>query len=448
VSDLLEGSPEPGPFTDELLAPLTAPWGRGAWALVALAVALTGLFLVAVTVTVGVGIGTWGNNVPVAWAFGITNFVWWIGIGHAGTFISAFLLLLEQRWRTSINRLAEAMTVFAVIQAGVYPLLHLGRPWFFYWLLPYPSTMEVWPQFRSALPWDMAAVSTYFTVSLLFWWVGLIPDLAAARERSGGPLRRRVYGLFALGWSGRARDWRLYRIAYGLLAGLATPLVISVHSVVSLDFAITQLPGWHSTIFPPYFVAGALFSGFAMVLTLVIPVRAAFGLERVITARHLDLLAKMILVTGWIVASSYAIEFFMAYYSGDPFDRSVHLSWATGPYRGLFWVTMACNVLVPQLLWSSRVRASTPALLAIALLVNVGMWGERFMIVVGSLSRDFLASSWRDYAPTGVDLSLFLGTMGFFLLLFLAFLRFLPVVAVSELKELRNELLHEEGNPG
>ena len=261
----------------------------------------------------------------MAWAFGITNFVWWIGIGHAGTFISAFLFLLEQRWRASVNRLAEAMTIFAVMQAGLFPLLHLGRPWFFYWLLPYPATMEVWPQFRSALPWDAAAVSTYFTVSFLFWYVGLIPDLASARERAGGLFRRRVYGVLAAGWRGSARDWRTYRTSYALLAGLATPLVISVHSIVSLDFAITQLPGWHSTIFPPYFVAGALYSGFAMVLTLVIPVRWALGLENIITKRHLDLLAKMVLLTGWIVIYSYAVEFFIAWYSGEAIERYTHL---------------------------------------------------------------------------------------------------------------------------
>lgn len=432
----LAEAPSNRAITDEIVGPLTEPWSPLGRLAFLVALGGTGVLGTALFSTLFYGIGMWGNNVPVAWAFGITNFVWWIGIGHAGTFISAFLVLLNQKWRTSINRLAEAMTIFAVMQAGLFPLLHLGRPWFFYWLIPYPSTMQVWPQWKSALPWDAAAVGTYFTVSLLFWYVGLIPDLAAARARVPGRLRKKVYGVLALGWKGSGRDWKLYKTAYALLAGLATPLVISVHSVVSLDFAITQLPGWHSTIFPPYFVAGALFSGFAMVLTLVIPVRRFWKLEHVITDLHLDKLAKMLLLTGWCVILSYTIEFFTAWYSGDVFERSVHLrAWPLGPYAPIFWVMIAGNVLVPQLLWSGRVRRSPLVLLGISLAVNAGMWAERFIIIVGSLSRDFLPASWGTYAPSATDLGLLAGTISFFALLFLVFLRFVPVVSIAELKE-------------
>jgi Ni/Fe-hydrogenase subunit HybB-like protein len=438
------GRPTAAQLQETVFRPLATRFGVPGIALTAFAALLTLQLFVCITITVGWGIGMWGNNIPNAWAFGIVNFVWWIGIGHAGTFISAFLLLLEQRWRTSINRLAEAMTLFALVQAGMYPVLHLGRPWFAYWLLPYPATMDVWPQFRSALPWDFAAISTYFTLSLLFWYVGLLPDLAAARERAWSRRKRVIYGVLSLGWQGSARDWSRYRIAYGLLAGLATPLVISVHSVVSLDFAIAEVPGWHSTIFPPYFVAGALFSGFAMVLTLIIPVRSAFGLERVITAHHLDKLAKMLLVTGWIVVYSYAVEHFMSWYSGDASERHLRFhAWPFGPYAGVYWLMLACNVLVPQALWLRSVRRSPAALLVIGLLVNVGMWCERFIIVVGGLSADHLPSSWRGYAPTLVDVGLFTGTIGFFLLLLIAFLRFVPSVALAEVKELEHEL-HEE----
>lgn len=446
-AELLVGRPTDAELTAQVLAPLLAPWPLAARAMFAGSTLGVIVLVVSIVTTVTVGIGTWGNNIPVAWAFGITNFVWWIGIGHAGTFISAFLLLLEQRWRTSVNRLAEAMTIFAVMQAGLFPLLHLGRPWFFYWLFPYPSTMQVWPQFRSALPWDAAAVSTYFTVSFLFWYVGMIPDLAAARGGAFGLFRRRLYGVLAAGWRGSTRDWRLYRTTYALLAGLATPLVISVHSIVSLDFAITQLPGWHSTIFPPYFVAGALYSGFAMVITLVLPIRWALGLEDLITKRHVDLLAKMTLAMGWVVIYSYAVEYFISWYSGDAVDRYTHLvSLPFGRYAFVFWVmNMAANVLTPQVLWSSRLRSNTVLLFVASIVINVGMWSERFIIIVGSLSRDFLPSSWGNYCPTWVDLGLLFGSMSLFVFLFLAFLRFLPCVALSELKELRSELAREEG---
>ena len=395
------------------------------------------------------GIGTWGNNIPVAWAFGITNFVWWIGIGHAGTFISAFLLLLEQRWRTSINRFAEAMTLFAVMQAGLFPLAHLGRAWFFYWLVPYPSVMSIWPQFRSALTWDIAAVSTYFIISFLFWYTGLIPDLAAARDIAKERWRQRVFGLFALGWRGAARHWRHYRIAYGLLAGLATPLVISVHSVVSLDFATAKMPGWHSTIFPPYFVAGAIFSGFAMVLTLLIPTRRIFKLHDVITERHLDAMAKMTLLTGLIVACTYGIEALLAWWTASPYESYTLLhSLPFGDFGWIYWITIACNVVVPQFLWWRRVRHSDVALFVVAILVNIGMWSERFIIIAGSLSRDFLPSSWHSYVPTVIDGSIFVGTLSFFAFLFLLFLRFVPAIPMSELKEMRHELDREATHGG
>jgi Ni/Fe-hydrogenase subunit HybB-like protein len=395
--------------------------------------------------TATAGIGVWGNNVPVAWGFGIINFVWWIGIGHAGTFISAILLLLGQKWRTSINRFAEAMTLFAVVQAGLFPVFHLGRPWFAYWLVPYPSTMGVWPQFRSALPWDLAAIATYLTVSLLFWYLGLVPDLAAMRDAAPGRLRRRIYGVFALGWRGSVRHWQHYRVAYGLLAGLATPLVVSVHSVVSMDFAMTQLPGWHSTLFPPYFVAGAIYSGFAMVLTLLLPVRALFGLRDVVTTRHLDSMAKMLLVTGWIVTYSYVVETFTAWYSGNLYERYTYLvDRPFGPYAAVYWTVIACNCVTPQFFWSARLRRSPVALWFAALAIQVGMWGERFMLIVTSQHRDFLPSSWAMYAPTWVDVGILLGTLSFFLFLFLLFLRFVPFVPVSELKELKHELTAAE----
>jgi Ni/Fe-hydrogenase subunit HybB-like protein len=430
--------------TDELLRTVLRP---PRWMRPALIVTFLGtlyLFL-AITYTVTTGIGVWGNNIPVAWAFGITNFVWWIGIGHAGTFISAFLLLLEQRWRTSINRFAEAMTLFAVIQAGLFPLLHLGRPWFFYWLFPYPNTMAIWPQFRSALTWDVVAVLTYFTVSLLFWYLGLVPDLAAMRDRAPERWRRRLYAVFALGWHGSAHAWQRWRIAYGLLGGIATPLVVSVHSIVSSDFAIANLPGWHSLIFPPYFVAGAIYSGFAMVVTLMVPARRLYRLEHVITPRHLDAMGKMMLVTGWIVLYSYAIEGWTAWFSGERYEMYMYLQMRPrGPYAFVFWTVIVCNCVTPQFLWSRRIRRSPVALWIAALFIQIGMWAERLMLIVTSLARDFLPSSWALYWPTFIDWSLLVGTIFFFLFLFLLFLRFVPFVPIAELKELKHELEEEE----
>jgi Ni/Fe-hydrogenase subunit HybB-like protein len=414
--------------------PLTHPSPLFWWCGFTLSFLLVLVLLTAITWLFVKGVGIWGINIPVAWGFAITNFVWWIGIGHAGTFISAILLLLHQRWRTSINRLTEAMTLFAVACAALFPLLHLGRPQYFYWLLPYPDTMGLWPQWRSPLVWDVFAVSTYGIVSLVFWYVGLIPDLATLRDRAGSIWRRRMYGILALGWRGDALHWRHYEKVYLVLAGLATPLVVSVHSIVGMDFAVAILPGWHSTIFPPYFVAGAIFSGFAMVLTIVIPLRAVYGFKHYITDRHLELMAKVLMATGWIVAYGYFSEYFTAWISGDEFERYMAVNRATGPYRAAFWTLIICNVLVPQALWWRRLRRSAVVLFFVSLLVNVGMWVERFVIVVVSLHRDFLPSSWGMYSPTRWDWMTFIGTLGLFGALIFLFVRLLPAISMTEMK--------------
>jgi len=382
------------------------------------------------------GIGVWGINVPVAWGFDIVNFVWWIGIGHAGTLISAILLLLKQEWRTSINRFAEAMTLFAVACAGLYPVLHLGRPWLAYWLFPYPNTMGVWPQFRSPLIWDVFAVSTYLSVSLMFWFVGLIPDLATLRDRSASRAGRAVYGMLAMGWRGSAQHWHRYETAYLLLAGLATPLVVSVHTIVSFDFAVSVIPGWHATIFPPYFVAGAIYSGFAMVMTLAIPIRKFYDLEDFITMRHLYNMARVMLATGLIVAYGYMMETFMAWYSGNPYESFMILNRFTGPYAPQYWLLISCNVILPQVLWFKRLRNSIPALFVVSLIVNLGMWLERYIIIVVSLHRDFLPSSWGMYAGTIYDWSMLFGSMGLFLTLLFLFIRYLPMISIFEMRTL------------
>jgi len=389
------------------------------------------------------GIGIWGVNIPVAWGFAIANFVWWIGIGHAGTFISAILLLLRQKWRTSINRFAEAMTLFAAGIAGIFPILHLGRPWFFYWLVPYPNVMELWPQWRSALVWDIFAISTYLIVSLLFWYIGLIPDLATLRDRATSRIKQVAYGLLALGWRGDARHWARFETTYLLLAGLATPLVVSVHSVVSLDFAIGIVPGYHSTIFPPYFVAGALFCGFAMVLTLAIPLRHFFGLHEFITDRHLENAAKILLACGWIVAYGYFIETFTAYYSGDEFEIAMVEDRLLGFYAPVYWAVLLCNVLVPQILWWRTARRSVWTLFAVSLIVNFGMWLERVMIVVQSMHHDFMPSAWGNFIPTVWDWITLGGSIAFFALLFLGFVRLLPSISIFEMRA----LVHEEKSP-
>ncbi len=383
---------------------------------------------------IATGVGVWGLNQPVGWAWDITNFVFWVGIGHAGTLISAILFLLRQRWRTSINRAAEAMTLFAVVCAGIFPGVHVGRAWRAYFLAPYPNSNGIWPNFRSPLLWDVFAVSTYATVSLLFWYVGMIPDLATMRDRATTKVKAFVYGFFALGWRGSNRHWRNYEMAYLLLAGLSTPLVLSVHTVVSFDFATSVLPGWHATIFPPYFVAGAIFSGFAMVITLLVPARKIFGLEDLITPRHLDAMCKVILATGCMVGYSYATEFFTAWYSGNPFEQFVFLNRATGPYFWAYWTMVTCNVVSPQLFWFKAIRRSPVTMFVIAIFVNIGMWFERFVIIVTSLHRDGLPSSWGYFTPTFVDVLTFVGSFGVFFTLFLLFLRFLPMVAMAEVK--------------
>jgi Ni/Fe-hydrogenase subunit HybB-like protein len=403
------------------------------------------MFLYAVAHLFTKGVGIYGVNVPVGWGWDITNFVWWIGIGHAGTLISAILLLLRQNWRNSINRFAEAMTLFAVSCAATYPILHMGRPWVFYWLFPYPSTMGVWPQFRSPLVWDVFAISTYATLSFLFWFVGLIPDLATLRDRSKNTLARIVYGILAMGWRGSAKHWHNYEAAYLMLAGLATPLVVSVHTVVSFDFASGVIPGWHSTVFPPYFVAGAIFSGFAMVLTLSIPLRAIFGLEDFITERHLQNMAKVMLATGLIVAYGYLIEIFTAWYGNNPFDVYMTINRMTGPYAFQFWALIACNVVIPQALWIKQVRSSPLFLFVIAIIVNVGMWLERYVIIVTSLHRDFLPSSWGMYSGTMWDVATFVGTLGLFLSLMFLFIRFLPMISIFEMRTMLPEAKVEEG---
>lgn len=388
------------------------------------------------------GVGIWGINIPVGWGFAIINFVWWIGIGHAGTLISAILLLLRQEWRTSINRFAEAMTLFAVAAAGMFPLLHMGRPWLFYWLIPYPNTMALWPQFRSPLVWDVFAVTTYATVSLLFWYVGLVPDFATLRDRARNRFAQIAYGVLSMGWRGSAIHWYRYETAYLLLAGLATPLVVSVHTVVSFDFSIGIIPGWHTTVFPPYFVAGAIYAGFAMVLTLSIPLRKVYGLEDFITKRHLNNMAKVMLATGLIVAYGYMIEAFVAWYSGSEYEGYMMSNRMTGPYKYVFWSLILCNVLTPQLLWMRKIRDNTIALFIVAMVVNVGMWLERYVIVVTSLHRDFMPSSWDMYSGTIWDWATYIGTIGLFLTLMFLFLRLLPAISIFEMRTLVTD---EEG---
>ena len=383
---------------------------------------------------ISTGVGVWGNRHPVMWAWDIVNFVWWIGIGHAGTLISAILFLLRQRWRTSINRAAEAMTIFAVMCAGIFPLIHVGRVWFAWWLFPIPNANGIWPQFRSPLMWDVFAVSTYFTVSTLFWYVGLVPDLATFRDRAKTKVRKVLYGIFSLGWTGSNRHWNNYEKAYLILAGLSTPLVLSVHSIVSLDFSVSQLPGWHTTIFPPYFVAGAIFSGFGMVLTLLIPLRKLCKLEEVITMRHIDLMCKVTLATGSIVGYAYGMEFFIAWYSGNPYERFCFVNRAFGPFWWAYWAMITCNVVLPQLFWFKKIRQHLVIVFIMSIFVNIGMWFERFVIIATSLHRDFIPANWGYYKPTYVDVCTYMGTFGLFFTLFLLFLRFLPMIAISEVK--------------
>ncbi len=393
---------------------------------------LTGAIFLAFSLYYGTGL--WGNNQPVGWAFPIVNFVFWVGIGHAGTLISAILFLLRQKWRTGIARFAEAMTIFAVMCAGIFPVIHTGRPWLAGYLLPYPNQHGLWVNFTSPLVWDVFAVSTYFTVSFVFWYVGLIPDFATMRDRTASKLRKTIYSIFSLGWRHSNRHWTHYEKSYILLAGFATPLVLSVHTIVSFDFAVSILPGWHTTIFPPYFVAGAIFSGFAMVVTVLVFVRKIFDLQHIITLDHLEKMNKVILLTGMMVGYAYAMEFFIAWYSGVQAETFVFINRAFGPYAWAYWIMVSCNVLVPQFFWFKKIRRSVPIMMVIVILVNVGMWFERFVITITSLSRDFLPSSWAYYKPTIFDLGILLGSFGLFFTLVILFTKSLPVVSISEVK--------------
>jgi len=432
---LVEGEATFAAVTRTVSGVVERPKPPRAWYVaIAISSSLTVVLLGMVVYLISTGIGVWGNTSPVFWGWDIVNFVFWVGIAHAGTLISAILFLLRQRWRTSVNRAAEAMTLFAVVCAGMYPTIHVGRIWVAYWLFPIPNQMSMWPNFRSPLLWDVFAVSTYATVSLLFWYMGMVPDLATFRDRATSRVKRALYGFFALGWRGSARHWHRFERAYLLLAALATPLVLSVHSVVSFDFAVSLIPGWHTTIFPPYFVAGAIFSGFAMVVTIMVPARALFGLRELVTIRHLENMNKVILATGCMVGLAYGTEFFIAWYSGNALEAFAFLNRAQGPYAWAYWIMVSCNVVAPQLFWSKRIRTTPWTMVIVAILVNVGMWLERFVIVVTSLSRDFLPSSWGYFKPTLVDICTFAGTFGVFFTLFLLFCRFLPMVAIAEVK--------------
>ncbi|MBK6848190.1 MAG: polysulfide reductase NrfD [Proteobacteria bacterium] len=421
-------------ITEAVCRPVEWVPPRGWYIFFGVSLALLGVLVLSTAYLFYMGTGIWGLNNPVGWGWAIVNFVFWVGIGHAGTLISAILFLFRQRWRTSINRFAEAMTIFAVMCALLFPTIHVGRVWVIYWALPYPNQMGIWPNFRSPLLWDVFAVSIYGSVSLLFWYMGLLPDLATLRDRAKSQLRRVIYGIFALGWRGSHRHWQHYERAYLILAAISTPLVLSVHSIVSFDFAVSQLPGWHTTIFPPYFVAGAIFSGFAMVVTLMTIARTVFGLEHIVTRRHFENMAKVMLLTGSIVGYAYAMEFFIAWYSGNPFERFVFLNRAFGPYAWAYWIMVTCNVIVPQTFWFKRLRRSLLWLFIASILVNIGMWFERFVITVTSLHRDFLPSSWDYYSPTFWDICALVGSFGLFFTMFSLFVRFLPQVAMAEVK--------------
>lgn len=431
---VVEGRPKASELDATIAAPLDQFPSRAWWIAFSVTLLLLTIGAVCVGLTIYKGLGLWGVNQPVSWGFDIVNFVFWIGIGHAGTLISAILFLLRQRWRTGIARFAEAMTIFAVMCAGIFPLLHTGRPWLPMYLTPYPNQHSLWVNFTSPLVWDVFAVTTYFTVSLVFWYLGLIPDLASLRDRTTSKIKKLIYSVFSLGWRHSNRHWQHYERAYLILAGFATPLVLSVHTIVSFDFAVSVIPGWHTTIFPPYFVAGAVFSGFAMVQNVLIFVRQAFNLKHIITLDHLEKMNKVMIVTGSMVGYAYAMEFFIAWYSGNQFEQFVFLNRALGPYAWAYWTMVTCNVVFPQLFWFKKIRRSIPVMFAIGILVNVGMWFERFVIVVTSLSRDFLPSSWGHYVPTMYDVGILLGSFGLFFTLILIFVRVLPVVSISEVK--------------
>ena len=437
--------------TDDLCVNVESKHGKYWYIAIGISLSAFLIGVISSFITIYEGIGTWGLNKTVNWAMDITNFVWWIGIGHAGTFISAILLILKQRWRTAVSRTAEAMTIFAVMCAGFFPLIHMGRPWLFFYIIPYPNTRgPLWVNFNSALVWDFFAIFTYFTVSLLFWYTGLIPDIATLRDRTKSRLRRFVYNVLSFGWSGSLKQWHRHEVLSTILAGLATPLVVSVHSIVNLDFATSVIPGWHSTIFPPYFVIGAIFSGFAMVQTLVIIMRKVFKLENYITLKHIETMNKMLLLTGSLVGIAYFTEIFMAWYSNNPYEFSVVLNRIKGPYRWLYWLMLLFNAIFPQLFWLKRVRTSILATFIISILINVGMWLERFVIIVTSLHRDYLPSSWTIYIPSIVEIGLFIGTLGFFFTAFLIFAKFFPVVSIAEIKSIfkvSSEVVKGDGKP-
>ena len=445
---LVANKRSPGWISDQIAAVIEGKTPRWWWVAFVISFLTAGMCFSMIGYLIVTGVGVWGLNQPVMWGWAIVNFVWWIGIGHAGTLISAILFLMRQKWRTSINRAAEAMTIFAVMCAGIFPAIHVGRIWFVWYPLPIPNANDIWPQFRSPLLWDVFAVSTYFTVSLLFWYMGLIPDLGTMRDRLRlqaekikepfakliNKVKQILYGFFALGWTGSNRHWSNYEKAYLLLAGLSTPLVLSVHSIVSFDFAVSQLPGWHTTIFPPYFVAGAVFSGFGMVLTILIPMRKLCKMEEIITVRHIELMCKVTLATGSIVGYAYGMEFFIAWYGGSPYELYAFKNRAFGPYWWAYWCMVLCNVITPQFFWFKKIRTNMMVVFILSIFVNIGMWFERFVIVVTSLHRDFMPSNWGYYSPTWVDILTYIGTMGFFMTLFLLFIRFLPLVAISEVK--------------
>jgi len=428
-------------ITDDIVTPLierpTVRW----WLAFLASFSVLGIGFGMVAYQIGTGIGTWGLNKTVGWAFDITNFVFWVGIGHAGTLISAILFLFRQKWRTSINRAAEAMTLFAVMCAAIFPAIHAGRPWLLFWMFPYPNDRQLWVNFRSPLLWDVFAISTYFTVSAVFWYFGLMPDMATIRDRLSG-LRKKIFGFLSFGWNGSNRTWSRYETLYLLLAGLATPLVLSVHTIVSMDFATSVIPGWHTTIFPPYFVAGAVFSGFAMVLTLMIITRVVLKLEHFITIQHIENMNKIIIVTGGIVGLSYGTEFFIAWYSGNEWERFAFINRAFGPYAWSYWIMFTCNVLSPLLFYFKKLRTSIVATFLLSIVINIGMWFERFVIIVTSLHHDFLPSSWAMYKPTAVEVGTFIGTFGLFFTCFLLFVRFLPVISIGEVKAVNHFAKH------
>ncbi|BET69618.1 polysulfide reductase NrfD [Opitutales bacterium ASA1] len=424
-------------ITEKICGIIEEETPRWWWISFAVACFVASFTLVGLVYLVTTGTGVWGLANPVNWGWAIVNFVFWIGIGHAGTLISAILCLLRQKWRTSINRAAEAMTIFAVICAGIFPLFHTGRVWYAVWpgfLIPFPNSNYIWPNFRSPLEWDVFAVSTYGTVSVLFWYVGLIPDFATVRDRAKTRLRKIMYGIVAMGWRGSNRHWSNYEMAYLLLAGLSTPLVLSVHTIVSFDFAVSLIPGWHTTIFPPYFVAGAIFSGFGMVLTLMLPLRSIYRLEDLITQYHIDCMCKIILATGTMVGYAYAMEFFIAWYGANPYEGFAFINRAFGHYAWAYWIMISCNVITPQFFWFKSIRENTTLVWVLSIFVNVGMWFERFVITVTSLARDFLPSSWGYYSPTVVDIFTYFGTFGVFCFFFLLFIRFVPLMAMAEIK--------------